>query len=113
MKIEIAKAAAKILIDCGYAMTSHIWVGRLETPYQWMKLDKGANMPVCIFENNNDGREQADVIENWLEMHNSELWEQSKILRIPQKNDMYDFHAWRLDRIDMCLGALITRGFIK
>lgn len=113
LKINIAKAAAKILIESGYAVSSHIRFGRFETPYQWVRLERGGELPINIFEKNYDGMEQANVIENWLNMFHSDLWEQSKILRIPQTNKMLNLHLWRLSRIDMCLEALNTRGVLS
>lgn len=112
LKIERAKVAAKILIDCGYAVKSKIWLGRFDTPYQWVSLERGEQRPVNPFEDNIDSITQAHIIENWLNMYHSDLWEQSKILRIPQTDKMLDMHQWRLSRMDMCLEALKTRGFI-
>lgn len=113
METKIAETAAQILINTGYAVRTFTRSGRLDFEYQWVETkdrhDGRHELPVIPFEDKLVGIQQAHVIENYLEMFESQLWEKSKIIRIPITNNMLNFHQWRLNRIDACLSVLHKR----
>lgn len=104
--MDIEQKTAEILVECGYA-THYQYLGYIAFIRKDVKMT--GEFKVRPFDDDLEGRRQADAIEDWIGENQHSLWHLSEFDVCEQyenSRESVSNRQWRLDRIKFCIEKL-------